>query len=97
MQIEERTAGDVVILDVRSDAEWEGTNDRGNKRAGHIPGAVHLDPELELSEIGPDPTRGGRHPFPEDTLLYYTNFGPMRIDVATPLNRRPGDGRVARS
>lgn len=26
---------------------------------------------------------------------FYTNFGPMRIDVATPLNRRPGDGRVA--
>ena len=26
---------------------------------------------------------------------FYTNFGPMRIDVATPLNRRPGDGRIA--
>src|SRR3546814_488226 len=26
---------------------------------------------------------------------YYTNFGPLRIDVATPLNPRPGDGRVA--
>ncbi|TRW15358.1 BamA/TamA family outer membrane protein [Glacieibacterium frigidum] len=26
---------------------------------------------------------------------YYTNFGPMRIDVATPLGRRPGEGRVA--
>jgi translocation and assembly module TamA len=24
---------------------------------------------------------------------YYTNFGPMRIDVATPVNRRPGEGR----
>jgi len=24
---------------------------------------------------------------------YYTNFGPMRIDIATPLDRRPGDGR----
>src|SRR3546814_16828456 len=23
---------------------------------------------------------------------YYTNFGPLRIDVATPLNPRPGDG-----
>lgn len=32
-----------VFLDVRSDAEWDGTNDRGNKRAGHIPGAVHLE------------------------------------------------------
>nr|WP_286207714.1 BamA/TamA family outer membrane protein [Hephaestia sp. MAHUQ-44] len=26
---------------------------------------------------------------------YYTNFGPLRIDVATPLNPRPGDGRIA--
>lgn len=26
---------------------------------------------------------------------FYTNFGPMRVDVATPLNPRPGDGKVA--
>ncbi|MCD2316952.1 BamA/TamA family outer membrane protein [Sphingomonas sp. IC-11] len=26
---------------------------------------------------------------------FYTNFGPMRVDVATPLNPREGDGRVA--
>ena len=26
---------------------------------------------------------------------YYTNFGPIRLDVATPLDRRPGDPRVA--
>jgi translocation and assembly module TamA len=25
---------------------------------------------------------------------YYTNFGPLRVDVATPLNRRPGEGRL---
>ncbi|MEH3036796.1 MAG: BamA/TamA family outer membrane protein [Sphingomonas adhaesiva] len=25
----------------------------------------------------------------------YTNFGPMRVDIATPLNRRAGDPRVA--
>jgi translocation and assembly module TamA len=24
---------------------------------------------------------------------YYTNFGPLRIDLATPINRRPGEGR----
>lgn len=34
---------DVIVLDVRSDGEWEGTNSRGNKRAGHIPGAVHIE------------------------------------------------------
>ena len=26
---------------------------------------------------------------------FYTNFGPLRVDVATPLNKRPGDSRVA--
>jgi translocation and assembly module TamA len=26
---------------------------------------------------------------------FYTNFGPLRVDVATPLNPREGDGRVA--
>ena len=26
---------------------------------------------------------------------FYTNFGPMRVDVATPLNPRDGDGKVA--
>ena len=26
---------------------------------------------------------------------FYTNFGPLRVDVATPLNKRPGDGKVA--
>jgi len=34
---------DVVVLDVRSDGEWDGSNTRGNKRGGHIPGAVHLE------------------------------------------------------
>ncbi len=34
---------DVVFLDVRSDGEWTGANNRGNKRAGRIPGAVHLE------------------------------------------------------
>ena len=34
---------DTVFLDVRSDGEWDGTNDRGNKRAGRVPGAVHLE------------------------------------------------------
>jgi translocation and assembly module TamA len=28
-------------------------------------------------------------------LRYQTGFGPIRIDVGTPLNRRPGDSRVA--
>jgi thiosulfate/3-mercaptopyruvate sulfurtransferase len=40
---------DVVILDVRSDREWEGIDARGNPRAGHIPGAVHLENKLSMA------------------------------------------------
>ena len=32
-----------VIWDVRSDGEWDGSEMRGNQRAGHVPGAVHLE------------------------------------------------------
>ena len=28
-------------------------------------------------------------------IRYYTNFGPIRVDVGTPLNPRQGDPRVA--
>jgi translocation and assembly module TamA len=28
-------------------------------------------------------------------LRYYSSFGPIRIDVGTPLNRQPGDARIA--
>jgi thiosulfate/3-mercaptopyruvate sulfurtransferase len=34
---------DLALLDVRSDGEWTGANNRGNARAGHMPGAVHLE------------------------------------------------------
>lgn len=32
-----------VIWDTRAPDEWDGTNDRGNARVGHIPGARHLE------------------------------------------------------
>ncbi|MGQ7394137.1 BamA/TamA family outer membrane protein, partial [Streptococcus suis] len=28
-------------------------------------------------------------------LRYYSNFGPIRLDVGTPLNPQKGDSRVA--
>ncbi|PTQ10294.1 hypothetical protein CLG96_12205 [Sphingomonas oleivorans] len=28
-------------------------------------------------------------------VRYHTSFGPIRVDVGTPLNRRPGDSRIA--
>jgi thiosulfate/3-mercaptopyruvate sulfurtransferase len=33
----------VDILDVRSDEEFQGSNSRGNRRAGHVPGASHVE------------------------------------------------------
>ena len=32
-----------TLLDVRTDGEWDGSNKRGGKRGGRIPGAVHLE------------------------------------------------------
>ncbi len=43
-----------VVLDVRSDGEWDGSNTRGNKRQGHMPGAVHLEWTHNLSD---DPSK----------------------------------------
>jgi thiosulfate/3-mercaptopyruvate sulfurtransferase len=37
--------------------------------AGHVPGAVHLDPETELSTHPADPADGGRHPLPDPHVL----------------------------
>jgi thiosulfate/3-mercaptopyruvate sulfurtransferase len=34
---------DTVLLDVRADDEWEGSNKRDNARGGRVPGAVHLE------------------------------------------------------
>ena len=37
--------------------------------AGHVPGAVHLDPETTLSTPTADPAVGGRHPLPDPHAL----------------------------
>lgn len=37
--------------------------------AGHLPGAVHLDPETELSTPTANPSVGGRHPLPDPHAL----------------------------
>jgi thiosulfate/3-mercaptopyruvate sulfurtransferase len=34
---------DWQVFDARTGAEWDGTNDRGNRRAGHVPTARHLE------------------------------------------------------
>ncbi len=40
---------DFVTLDVRSDAEYDGSNTRGNRRGGHMPGTVHIEWTRTLS------------------------------------------------
>jgi thiosulfate/3-mercaptopyruvate sulfurtransferase len=35
--------GETQIWDTRTDGEWDGSNSRGNKRTGHVPGAIHLE------------------------------------------------------
>jgi thiosulfate/3-mercaptopyruvate sulfurtransferase len=40
---EQHASSSCQVMDVRSDAEWDGTNDRGNKRAGRVPGSHHLE------------------------------------------------------
>ena len=46
----------VRLVDCRSRDAYE---------AGHVPGAVHLDPEGDLSAPVFDPAIGGRHPLPD--------------------------------
>ena len=50
----------VRLADCRPRAAYE---------AGHVPGAVHLDPETELSTPTDDPSLGGRHPLPDPYAL----------------------------
>jgi len=54
--------------------------------AGHLPGAVHLDPETELSAPTGDPSVGGRHPLPDPhvlgTVFAGTGIGPETFVLA---------------
>ena len=44
-QLKEQHAdpGACQVLDARTDGEWDGTNNRGNRRAGRVPNARHLE------------------------------------------------------
>ena len=54
-------AGQVQIWDTRTEGEWVGENDRGNERAGHVPGAVGL----EWRQLLEDPPGGRFRPLDE--------------------------------
>ncbi len=65
-------------------------------RAGHVPGAIHLDPEHDLSDPSSDPARGGRHPLPAPERLAET-FGTVGIDeTAFVIALDDGTGWAAR-
>jgi thiosulfate/3-mercaptopyruvate sulfurtransferase len=79
-----------VLLDVR----WRlgGPPGIDSYRAGHLPGAVHLDVDTQLSS---SPGEGGRHPLPDPVALQQT------LRAAGVRSDRPvvayddGDGSVA--
>jgi len=76
-----------LVVDVRPRHEYD---------AGHVPGAVHLDTETELSTIGPDAAEGGRHPLPDVAKLERV-FSAVGIDAATfVLALDDGSGWAAR-
>ncbi|HET9285965.1 MAG TPA: rhodanese-like domain-containing protein [Gaiella sp.] len=50
----------IRLFDCRPRADYE---------VGHVPGAVHLDPETTLSTPSADPSIGGRHPLPDPHAL----------------------------
>lgn len=77
----------VRLVDVRPRAAYE---------AGHLPDAVHLDPEHDISEAGPNAAHGGRHPLPSVEQLE-TVFGRAGIgDDTFVLALDDGTGWAAR-
>lgn len=64
--------------------------------AGHVPGAVHLDPETELSSPPLDPAVGGRHPLPDPHALGTVFAGAGIAPETFVLAYDEGDGWAAR-
>ena len=76
-----------LVVDCRPPADYA---------AGHVPGAVHLDPEQALSAAVTDAADGGRHPLPDPVRLGMT-FGNAGIDDGTfVLAADDGSGWAAR-
>ena len=53
--------------------------------ASSTPGRSIVAPPPDFSNLRFGAGIGGR---------FYTNFGPMRLDIATPIDRRPGEARI---
>ncbi|GIW13883.1 MAG: hypothetical protein KatS3mg062_1322 [Tepidiforma sp.] len=65
------------VLDARTDEEWNGTNDRGNRRVGHVPGAQHLE-WVRFVETGDT-----RRFLPAEEIERLLNEAGLRRDRAT--------------
>jgi translocation and assembly module TamA len=66
-------------------------------KTGLFGGGLSLVPFIDAGTVEPTTTprfRGMRYGAGMG-LRYQTGFGPLRVDVATPLNRRPGEAPVA--
>ena len=63
----------------------------------HLFGAFGLVPFLDAGNIytGEVPDFSGLRYGTGLGLRYYSSFGPIRVDVGTPINRQPGDARLA--
>jgi thiosulfate/3-mercaptopyruvate sulfurtransferase len=80
---------DVVLLDVRTRSEFEGTAGSGcDPRQGHIPGAVHVD-VYRLVELGADQIRELLGAPGESEVVAYCHSG-SRSAVAVHLLRTLG-------
>lgn len=65
-------------------------------KTGLVGGAVSVVPFLDAGTVGTGqyPTLKGMKYGAGVGIRYLTNFGPIRIDVGTPINPEPGDSRI---
>lgn len=65
-------------------------------KTGLVGGAVSVVPFLDAGTVGTGqwPTLSGMKYGVGVGIRYMTNFGPIRVDVGTPINPEPGDSRI---
>lgn len=65
-------------------------------RTGLLDGAISVVPFIDAGAVGDDSTPGLKDMQYGAGIgvRYHTSFGPLRVDVATPLNPRPEDSRI---
>jgi translocation and assembly module TamA len=66
-------------------------------RTGLLDGAISVVPFIDAGTVENDSTPGlsDMQYGAGIGVRYHTNFGPLRVDLATPLNPRPGDSNIA--